>query len=69
MGPAFGTQMRLRCVALFYALFNNELNDAVSDTTGDATCTIAGKQIILQSSRYAKENSVCIDLCFLQRRS
>ncbi|CAN5214782.1 hypothetical protein BH11BAC6_BH11BAC6_04260 [soil metagenome] len=36
MYPAIGLLLNLRCVAPLYGLFNNGLNDAVSDTTGDA---------------------------------
>jgi len=28
-------ELSFRCVAHLYALFNNDLNDEVSDTTGD----------------------------------
>ena len=35
MSPAEEYELSFRCVALLYALFNNDLNDEVSDTTGD----------------------------------
>ena len=41
MSPAFEFLFGFRCVALLYVLFNIELNVEVSDTTGDAICTLA----------------------------
>jgi len=36
MNPATEYVLSFRCVALLYVLLNIELNDEVSDTTGDA---------------------------------
>jgi len=33
--PGLKIKIKLRCVALLYALFSNDLNVQVSDTTGD----------------------------------
>lgn len=41
MNPAFEHALNIRCAALFNALFNNEHNVQVSDTTKDAIYTIA----------------------------
>jgi hypothetical protein len=42
--PPFRGWGHHRCVALLYALFNNDLNDEVSDTTGDEERTKACKK-------------------------